>query len=411
MVYSFASALTPDPIRVAVRAGSSALALGDESGFSFDGEGRLLTVSEGPVVYKRGLNHHFVARQRINGRRVTRPQEAASALRLVELAQSAVASVLQVLPTGAPAEVRVRLEDASTWSFARYEADRARYDALYSPVGILPPDQYMSIVAQATEGCHYNRCTFCTFYREIPFHTKTVEEFARHLVGVRDFIGRGLPLRRSIFLADANALVVSHRRLLGFFDALNDVFQIAPAHLTRSERTAWRQDHPEGMDGIYSFMDAFTGDGIPTEEMAQFAERGLRRVYIGMESGHIPLLSFLEKPSMPEDVFQAVSRTRAAGVGVGLIVMTGVGGTLYSDGHIADTIAILNRLPLGPGDLVYLSPFRQDSDSPYARLAHRMGLQPLSEEEGAAQAEAIRSGLRLSPGVQVSVYDLEEFIY
>jgi hypothetical protein len=411
MVYSFSSPLAPGPIRVAIRPGSSALAVGEEIGFSFDGEGRLLTASEGPVVYKRGLNHHIVAKRRIDGQRATRPLEEPDAAGLIDRVEATLAFVLRVLPPDAPAEARLRIEEASTWTNARYEGDRALYDSLYSPVGILPPDQYMSLVAQATEGCHYNRCTFCTFYREIPFRTKTVEEFSRHIAAVRTYIGRGLPLRRSIFLADANALVVSHRRLLGFFDALSDVFEIAPAHLSRPERAAWRRDHPDGIDGIYSFMDAFTGDGIPTEEMSQFAERGLRRVYVGMESGHIPLLSFLQKPSMPEDVLEAVIRTRAAGVGVGIIVMTGVGGRLYAEGHVTDTVALLNRLPLGPGDLIYLSPFRQDSESPYTGLARRMGLQPLTEEEGIAQAEAIRRGVRLNPGVQVSVYDLEEFIY
>jgi len=37
------------------------------------------------------------------------------------------------------------------------------------PVGILPPDQYMAVVLQAAEGCAFNTCTFCDFYRDRSF--------------------------------------------------------------------------------------------------------------------------------------------------------------------------------------------------------------------------------------------------
>ena len=71
---------------------------------------------------------------------------------------------------------------------------------------------------QATHGCSHNACTFCTFYQDIPFRIKSPDEFRSHVAGVLDFFGPALAMRRSIFLADANALVVPMPRLLALLE-------------------------------------------------------------------------------------------------------------------------------------------------------------------------------------------------
>ena len=85
-------------------------------------------------------------------------------------------------------------------------ADVARFQAVYHDIPILPPDQYSSLVLVATEGCRYNRCTFCGFYRDTQFRAKSVEEFQAHMQAALAYHGRGLTLRRGIFLGQADAL-------------------------------------------------------------------------------------------------------------------------------------------------------------------------------------------------------------
>ena len=76
-----------------------------------------------------------------------------------------------------------------------------------------------------------------------------------------------------------------------------------------------------------------------------------------MESGHDPLLDWLNKPGDAADVLDAVRTLKAAGLNVSVIVMLGVGGDRYAAGHIADTVALLNAMPLAAGDLIYFSDF------------------------------------------------------
>ena len=411
MVYTFETSLAADQVRISIRDGSFAISIGEEAGFSFDGEGRLMTATIDDAVHKRALDHRFVRKSHVGKKRMNVDLTVEETDRLVQSVLRWIQKVLDVLPKAADTEIVEALNLALTWDGAAYQEDIRRFHSVYTPIGILPPDQYMALVLQATEGCHYNRCTFCRFYRETPFRIKPAAEFRRHVNLAIDLIGKGAPLRRSVFLGDANALVTSQRRLLEFFSALNEAFAFAPSHLSGRPLAAWLKRNPRGKRGIYSFIDAFTGHAKPASEFLELRELHLKRIYIGMESGHNPLLDFVAKPSHPEHVRLVVENARKAGINVAVIVMTGIGGKRFAAGHIRDSISTLNKMGLGAGDLIYLSPFREDPESDYAAIARDTGLDPLCYEEGITQAAHIRAGLNTSDGVKVAVYDVDEFVY
>ena len=203
-------------------------------------------------------------------------------------------------------------------------------------------------------------------------------------------------LRKSLFLADANALVAPMPRLRAWLDIIAQEGILAASA------------------GIYSFMDAFDVHRKSPDEWAELAGRGLRRVYIGMETGDDALLRWLRKPGTVADVIEAVARLREAGITASVIIMTGIGGERYAETHVCGTIAALNAMSLGAGDIVYFSPFVDHPDSEYGRLAEATSIRPLTEAEMATQEAAIRHGLRAQNPAhppQVSRYDIREFIY
>jgi radical SAM superfamily enzyme YgiQ (UPF0313 family) len=405
----------PDPVRLSLRRGAITVSLGMEQVYSFDGEGRLLTAYRDSRLYKRGFDGRVLAKWR--PWQIGRPEHIRRDLvddekqRLLSEIRDTIEQVLASLPAAAPPVGRERLEQVIAWDAAAYTLDRRRFQAVYKPMPILPPDQYLALVLQATEGCHYNECSFCRFYRQQPFHIKSDQEFRMHIQAVKDFLGAGIRLRRTIFLADANALVIPHPRLLYIFDALNEAFEIAPADLIGATLARWKAAHPLGITGVYSFIDAFTGNRKPREQFAELAALGLRRVYVGMESGHVPLLRFLCKPSMPDDVRHVVNEAKAAGVYIGVIVMLGIGGDCYAAGHVADTVTVVNSLGLDQGDIVYLSEFVDEPGSDYAAQARAEGIRALTGIEVRAQASAIRASLQFAEPPKIAVYDIRESIY
>ena len=292
--------------------------------------------------------------------------------------------------------------------------DARRFRAVYKPIAILPPDQYRALVLQATAGCAYNRCTFCHFYKDTKFHRKSLPEFRQHIQAVRDYFGPAMALRRSIFLADANALVIPQRPLLALLDAVHDAFAIAPADLAGGDLVAWRAAHPGGFDGLYSFVDAFTGRRKTQDDFIALRARGLRRVYIGLESGVDALLDFLGKAGSAADALQLVATLQAARVAVGVIVLLGVGGGRYNEQHVAHTIEAVNAMRLGSGDIVYFSEFVDWPGSEYAQRAAAAGIAPLSGEHVRAQRAAMQAGFVFPDAThppKLALYDIRRFVY
>jgi hypothetical protein len=306
-------------------------------------------------------------------------------------------------------ELLIVIERAACFDSATARSDAARFAEVYSPIGILPPDQYLALVLQATVGCSFNTCTFCDLYHQ-PFRIKTPDEFRRHLREVRAYLGESLLLRqRSIFLGAANALAVPMPRLLPLFEIMCEEFAPLPSRVRAAAGRLAARERGWG-EGIYAFLDAFTGTRKSVEDYRALAERGLRRVYIGLESGHDPLLEFVRKPGHACDAIETVQAIKAAGSNVGVIVLIGLGGERFAAGHAADTIDVLNQMQLNTGDLLYFSDLVEEPGTPYPVLAAQQGIRALTRSERAAQRDAIRHGLQPS-SVKTSHYDVREFVY
>jgi hypothetical protein len=297
-------------------------------------------------------------------------------------------------------EFLIVIDRAAHFDSAAARSDAVRFAEVYSPIGILPPDQYLALALQVTEGCSFNTCTFCDLYHQ-PFRIKTPEEFRQHVRAVREYLGESILLRqRSIFLGAANALTIPLPRLLPLFDVICE--ELAPSPENRGRAG-------EGV-GVYAFLDAFTGTRKSAEDYRALAERGLKRVYIGLESGHDPLLEFVRKPGHAHDAIETVQAIKSAGINVGLIVLIGLGGERFAAGHAADTVEVLNQMPLESGDLLYFSDLVEEPGTPYPQQAAQHGIRALDRSERVAQRNMIRSGLSPS-SVKISNYDVREFVY
>lgn len=369
---------------------------------SFDREGRLFSYIEYGYTYRRTLASDVQVRWRGDtaqskapstaatlGRRPPRQRRRLARDEALQVFARALDTAAAVRPH-AQGELLQRLdEEILRWSPETLMAEAERFARVYKLIPILPPDQYLSVVLQATEGCTWNKCTFCTFYQDRPFHVKSEAEYERHIHGVKEFFGRGISMRKSVFLGDGNALALSQRRLLPIVKMTREAFPDLP---------------------IYSFIDVYTGERKSVSDWKALAKLGLHRVYIGMETGLDELLTLLNKPGSREELIDFVHRLKAAGVPVGLIVMIGIGGADYQEAHAEATLKAIGRMPLGRGDLVYLSPFIEQADSAYVRLRQTHGLTPMREDEIEAELARLATRIR-AHGLKAARYDIREFIY
>jgi radical SAM superfamily enzyme YgiQ (UPF0313 family) len=135
-------------------------------------------------------------------------------------------------------------------------------------------------------------------------------------------------------------------------------------------------------------------------------------VYVGLESGYDPLLAFVRKPGSAAEAAETVRAVKAAGLQAGVIVMIGLGGAVFADGHERDTIETLNAMGLGEGDLVYFSDLVDVPSTSYPVMAADAKIAPLSPGQRRQQQDAIRAGLRFAGAPpQFAAYDIREFTY
>lgn len=374
-----------------------------EHHYSFDPSGRLLTSYLDGVNYRRGLNNAVLRRERTDTSGKTRRMLSATEIEaLIINIRSRVASITKHIYDSNLADLLPWLQAIIDWDYPRLCQEHALFCSIYKPISILPPDQYQAVVLQAAEGCSWNRCTFCTLYRDRAFRVKSPDDFRLHIRQVKDFIGEAMGLRKSLFLGDANALIMPQSRLLELLHITNEEFPIGKPR--------------EGMatfDGIYSFLDIFGAERKTQDDYRVLREQGVKRIYVGLETGDPELFALLNKPGSPQTCIEAVHMIKQAGIAVGIILLAGVGGDVLASQHVAHSIACVTAMNLTTDDLVYVSPLVVSGMEVYTQQMCDRGIRSLTQSELLQQVELLKAGLRASytVGPKVSLYHIEEFIY
>jgi radical SAM superfamily enzyme YgiQ (UPF0313 family) len=183
----------------------------------------------------------------------------------------------------------------------------------YQGTVIRPPSEADSYILQVTYGCSHNECAFCGTYLDKPFQVRPVAEVLEDI----DFARQAWPDTRRVFLADGNALVLSHRRLATLLDALSAAFP----HLQRV--------------GVYANARDLLGKSH--DELTLLRDKGLRIVYLGLESGSDEVLRRIHKGATAAEMIEAVRRAQAAGIRVSVIALLGLGGPELSAEHAEAT--------------------------------------------------------------------------
>jgi radical SAM superfamily enzyme YgiQ (UPF0313 family) len=396
----------------------------------YDLEGRLTVISEPNCYRRRSLSHRVLSTRKRGAeegggiQRAAYPSEAADLMvseahaqtaGVHDQLQSGTADIEFAKPSapGALKEIAPLLERAGSFDAEAARRDADRFRQVYGRVAVLPPDQYNALVLQVTEGCAYSGCLFCELYRGVFFGRKTPAQFRQRLRDAVAYHGAGLRARRSIFLGEANALTLPHPDLREVFGVLHEHFEL-PAPEQEHVPASWWIGSPTRFDGVSSFLDVFTGIQRSVDEFRELRGLGLRRVYIGMESGDDALLRWLCKPATADRIATGVRTLKDAGIAVGVIALVGAGGREFAEAHVRETARLLNELPLGKEDLIYLSPLVISPGSRYAEHSAALSIRHLTGDEIRQQEQAIRSALRFDSRrgrPHLARYELETFVY
>lgn len=184
-----------------------------------------------------------------------------------------------------------------------------------------PPSEAKSLILPVTNGCSWNKCTFCEMYTQPQkkFRARKPEDIRQDIENAAKSLGSV----KRVFLADGDAMVLPTRRLLEILDELNAAF-------------------PE-LQRVSSYCLPRNLARKTVEELKQLREAGLKILYVGMESGDDEVLRRINKGETWESTRSALVKIREAGLTSSVMVLNGLGGETLSRQHAINTATLCNE--------------------------------------------------------------------
>jgi len=183
-----------------------------------------------------------------------------------------------------------------------------------------PPSEAYSLIIQVSLGCAWNKCAFCEMYSSKQFRLRPEEDVFAEI----DSLSSQANHVRKVFLADGNAMVLSFDKLSRLLDKLNATFP----KLNRVSAYALPRD-------IESKTD---------EELEILASKGLKLLYVGIESGDDELLQVINKGEDFSSTSSALKKARQASIKLSVMILNGLGGQKYSEQHAINSAKVVNEI-------------------------------------------------------------------
>ena len=243
---------------------------------------------------------------------------------------------------------------------------------VYAPQVFRPPSEADSLILQVTIGCSWNRCNFCSMYRNKNFRVRPIDEVKREIHWAKG----NVPDVHKVFLGDGDALIARAGFLAEICDLLQDTFP-------RLRRIS-----------CYASPQALLLRSV--EEMADLRARGLTLYYLGVESGDDDVLHDLDKGVDSKKMVAAGQRASAAGVKLSTMILLNAGGRSRSQAHALGSAKVINAIQPKFVSTLVMTP---TENAPLAQTAAEGNFEELTPIELAAELREFLSNLQLSSSI------------
>ena len=183
-----------------------------------------------------------------------------------------------------------------------------------------PPSEWKSLILQVTNGCSWNRCTFCEMYtaEQKKFKPKKFELIEEEILSI---VKSGLPVGR-VFLADGDALMLPFHRL-------KEILLLIKKYLPTVTRVS-----------SYCLPRNLTNKTV--EQLTELRTLGLTLVYVGCESGDDEILNIIDKGETYASSLLALNKLKQSKIKSSVMILNGLGGPELSKQHAINSARLMN---------------------------------------------------------------------
>ena len=188
-----------------------------------------------------------------------------------------------------------------------------------------PPNEAQSYLIRVMHGCPHNKCTFCNLFKKVRFKKIPFEEIQAVIdKDIEEFDPNFVAYIKSIYLEGGDPLVLKAENLLRVMEYAKKCFP--------------------SVDRFASYATARFTAQKKQEDLDALGRSGLRRVYVGLESGNDLILEKTHKGCTRKDLIRAGEKLGKAGIEVDVSMMLGIGGKELSRVHAMETADIINNI-------------------------------------------------------------------
>ncbi len=178
-----------------------------------------------------------------------------------------------------------------------------------------------SYLLQCTVGCSHNKCTFCGMYKDKKYRVRTLSDIKEDIAMAKKSMGDV----QKVFLCDGDAIDIETPMLLEILAELKEAFP--------------------SLRHVGTYVGPVSVLRKSMDELKSLTKAGLKKAYLGVETGDDALLHEVNKGAGYAEMLQAGLNLNEAGFNLSSMVLLGLAGRgKRSEEHALATAKITNEM-------------------------------------------------------------------
>ncbi len=179
-----------------------------------------------------------------------------------------------------------------------------------------PQDEMHTALVLVTSGCSYNKCAFCSMYKDVQYCQVPFPDMEMQLRS-------GYAYTEKVFLTGADPMSIG-------FDRMKRLLDLIHRHLPTCACVA-------------SYASIRNISAYSVAELSILHDAGLRLLYIGFETGRDDILELMNKGHTVSEAIEQAKKLNEAKIPFNSVVMYGIAGKGESVANAAATAKMINR--------------------------------------------------------------------
>jgi radical SAM superfamily enzyme YgiQ (UPF0313 family) len=179
-----------------------------------------------------------------------------------------------------------------------------------------PQDEMHTCLLPVTSGCSWNRCAFCSMYKNVTYRQISFSDIETELRS-------GNLYTEKVFLTGADPMSIG-------FDRMKRLLEMIRRYLPYCHRV-----------GTYASVKNIAGYSV--EELSVLHDAGLRMLYIGFETGRDDILKLMDKGHTVREAVEQAQKLNEAKIPFCTVIMYGIAGAGQAVDNAVATAGMINR--------------------------------------------------------------------